>query len=112
VDDLASFRRAATAVIDATDGFVVSGQAESGEAALELLDRVSVGLVVMDVQMPGMGGIRAAEEMLRRHPTVRVLLLSVHRYAELPSMAGRSGAAFCHKEQFGPDLLEQVWRSP
>jgi len=112
VDDQASFRRAASVVVDATDGYVLAGQAESGEAALEMLARVPVGLVVMDVHMPGMGGVQAAEEMRRCHPTVRVLLTSIYsRPDELPSVVATSAAVFCRKELFGPDVLDRVWRS-
>lgn len=109
VDDLASFRRAAAAVIGATDSFLVAGQADSGEAALNLLQRLPVSLVLMDVNMPGIGGIRAAAEMRRRFPDVRVVLLSIHTLEDLSSEVTRCGAQFCHKEHFGPEELDALW---
>src|SRR5438128_1852051 len=84
VDDLASFRRAAASVVAVADGFELAGEAGSGEEALAFLEREGVGLVLMDVNMPGMGGISAAEQIQLRFPEVVVVLLSIYRRAELP----------------------------
>jgi two-component system invasion response regulator UvrY len=84
VDDLASFRRAAAAVIAVANGFVLAGQAGSGEEAIAFLEKRPVGLVLMDINMPGMGGIRAAEQIRRRFPHVMVVLLSVLHADDLP----------------------------
>jgi DNA-binding NarL/FixJ family response regulator len=111
-DDLASFRRAARAVIEATEGFEVAGLVESGEAALELLaGRHPVDMVLLDVHMPGMGGVRAASEIERRFPALCVVLLSVHSREDLPAAAQHCGARFCDKADFGPEALEELWRS-
>lgn len=109
VDDLASFRAAAASVIAAADSFALAGQAGTGEEALAFLQQRSVGLVLMDVNMPGMGGIRAAEQIRSRFPEVLVVLLSIHHLAELPAAASSCGAEFCHKGRFGPDELEALW---
>jgi DNA-binding NarL/FixJ family response regulator len=109
VDDLASFRQAAAAVIAAADGFVLAGEAGSGEEAISFLEERSVGLVLMDINMPGMGGIRAAEQIRRRFPDVVVVLLSILHAVDLPSEVLSSGVRSCHKDRFGPDELEALW---
>jgi two-component system, NarL family, invasion response regulator UvrY len=109
VDDLASFRRAAAAVIAVTDGFVLAGEAGSGEEAIAFLEQRPVRLVLMDVNMPGMGGIRAAEQIRRRFPDVVVALLSILHAVDLPPEALSSGVRSCHKDRFGPDELEALW---
>jgi two-component system invasion response regulator UvrY len=109
VDDLASFRRAAAAVIAATDGFVLAGEVGSGEEAIAFLEREPVALILMDVTMPGIGGIRAAEQIHRRFPGVAVVLLSIYHSEDLHQDAASSGAQFRHKERFGPDELEALW---
>ena len=53
VDDQAPFRRAARAVVTATAGFDVVGEAESGEEAVEMADALEPGLVLMDINLPG-----------------------------------------------------------
>jgi two-component system invasion response regulator UvrY len=110
VDDLRSFRLAAAQVIEAAEGFVLVGEAASGEAALDFLQWHDVALVLMDVQMPGMGGVTAAREIARCFPRVAVVLLSVNSEADLPPGALSAGAQFCAKEQFGPAELEGLWR--
>jgi DNA-binding NarL/FixJ family response regulator len=109
VDDLASFRRAAAAVIAVTDGFVLAGEVGSGEEAIAFLEQQPVRLVLMDINMPGMGGIRAAEQIRRRFPDVVVVLLSILHAADLPLGMLSSGVRSCHKDRFGPDELEALW---
>jgi two-component system invasion response regulator UvrY len=109
VDDLASYRLAMASVIGVVDGFAVAGEVGSGEEALAFLERQTVGLVLMDVNMPGMGGIRAAEEIRSRHPNVPVILLSIYHVAELPAAVASSGVRFCRKDRFGRDELRELW---
>src|SRR5207342_2788677 len=63
VDDQAPFRRAARMVVTATPGFDVVGEAESGEEAVELYEALSPGLVLMDINMPGINGIEATRQI-------------------------------------------------
>jgi len=109
VDDLAAFRLVATQVVDETVGFRVVGVAESGEAALTVLQQQPVDLVLMDVYMPGMGGVAAAGQIRQLFPHMRVVLLSVHGREDLPAGALSPGVDFCAKELFGPEELERLW---
>jgi DNA-binding NarL/FixJ family response regulator len=63
VDDQVVFRDAAHAVIDATAGFASIGDASSGEDGVEQAERLRPDLVLMDVRMPGIGGVEAAREL-------------------------------------------------
>jgi DNA-binding NtrC family response regulator len=56
--------------------------ASSGEAALEVLGTSDVDVVVLDIKMPGMNGLEVLRRIRRKHPDVRVLLLSGHPTAE------------------------------
>ena len=58
-------------------GFSVVGEVDSGEAALELAAKTALDVFVMDVNMPGMGGIEAARRLTAASPPCRVLMLSV-----------------------------------
>jgi DNA-binding NarL/FixJ family response regulator len=110
VDDQAPFRRAAHLVITATDGFTVVGEAESGEAAVEMVDALEPGLVLMDINLPGINGIEATRQITHAHPKVVVMLLSTYQAADVPADAGDCGAAaYVHKEDFGPALVRDVW---
>jgi two-component system, NarL family, invasion response regulator UvrY len=109
VDDQAPFRLAAAAVVRATKGFSVLGEARSGEEAVELTDALDPQLVLMDINMDGIGGIEATRRITGAHPGVRVVLLSTYDVDSLPADVATSGAtAYVHKEQFGPDILSQA----
>jgi DNA-binding NarL/FixJ family response regulator len=110
VDDQAPFRRAARAVVTATPGFEVVGEAESGEEAVELADSLSPGLVLMDINLPGINGIEATRRITAAHPGAVVMLLSTYQSGDLPADAGSSGAAeYVHKEEFGPAVVLDIW---
>jgi two-component system, NarL family, invasion response regulator UvrY len=109
VDDVESFRRAAAQVVEAAEGFVVAGHAATGEEALTFLSYQPASLILLDVHMPGMGGVRAAEEICHAFPEIAVVLLSIHGQPALPPILG-SGLQFCAKDEFGPEELEQLWR--
>ena len=110
VDDQAPFRRAARAVVTATPGFEVVGEAESGEEAVELADALAPGLVLMDINLPGINGIEATRRITDAHPEATVLLLSTYQAADLPSGADSCGAAgYVNKEEFGPAVVLDLW---
>lgn len=110
VDDQAPFRIAARAVVKATPGFEVVAEATSGEDAVAAVATANPDLVLMDINMDGIGGIEATRRITAEHPKVRVVLLSTYDAEDLPDDARHCGAAaYVHKEQFGPDVLERVW---
>jgi len=110
VDDQAPFRRAAKMVMAATPGFDVVGEAESGEEAVELFDALAPGLVLMDINLPGINGIEATRRITAAHPDATVLLLSTYQAADLPRGADSCGAAgYVNKEEFGPAVVLDIW---
>jgi two-component system, NarL family, invasion response regulator UvrY len=112
VDDQASFRRATAATLAAMDEFVMAGECETGESAIELLRDGGAGIVLMDIHMPGMGGIEAARRIRAAHPDLMVLLMSTYDVEDLPAGAADCGAAaYLHKEHLSPDLLTRLWRA-
>ena len=112
VDDQASFRLATAATLAATDEFVMAGECESGESAIELIRDGRAGIVLMDIHMPGMGGIEAARRIRTAHPDLVVLLMSTYDVEDLPAGAAVCGAAaYMHKENLSPELLTRLWRT-
>jgi DNA-binding NarL/FixJ family response regulator len=110
VDDQAPFRRAARAVVTATPGFDVVGEAESGEDAVAAVDELAPGLVLMDINLPGINGIEATRRITTAHPATVVMLLSTYQAADLPADARSCGAArYVNKEDFGPQIILDTW---
>ena len=111
VDDQEPFRMAARLVVESTDGFEVVGEAESGEASVELASELKPDLVLMDVNLPGINGLDATRQILDGGDGVPVvLLLSTYEEAEYAPRAAECGAAaYIPKAVFGPDRLESAW---
>lgn len=73
-------------------GATVVAEAERGEGAIRLYAEHSPDVLVMDVSMPGIGGLAALERLLGVAPKARVLMLSAHEDAIVPVRAMRIGA--------------------
>ena len=112
VDDQASFRLATAAAVGATEEFTMAGNCETGESAIELIPDGSAGIVLMDIHMPGMGGIEATRRLRAAHPDLIVLLTSTYDVEDLPpGVANCGAAAYLHKEHLTPDVLTRLWKA-
>jgi two-component system, NarL family, invasion response regulator UvrY len=110
VDDQLVFRDLARLVLQTTPGFRSVGEAASGEQALEMVDELKPQLVLVDVRMPGIGGIETARRICAAHPEAVVVLISIEDPVDLPSAAEASGAvALVRKQDFGATLLRDLW---
>jgi DNA-binding NarL/FixJ family response regulator len=76
VDDHALFRDGVASLLLAW-GYEVVGQAPDGAEAIELVDRTSPDVVLMDVRMPNVGGLEATARIKERHPEVAIVMLTV-----------------------------------
>ena len=111
VDDQPIFLDVARDVVMATPGFQWLGGATCGEDALDALDELSPGLVLLDVRMPGMDGFETAQRIAESHPDVIVVLVSVDETAALaPAVAASGAATLVRKQEFGPTMLRRIWR--
>jgi DNA-binding NarL/FixJ family response regulator len=112
VDDQVVFRHAARDVIAATPGFESVGDAASGEEAVAAVERLHPELVLLDVRMPGIGGVETARRISETSPETVVVLISIEDSEEFAEDAQVCGAAaLVRKQDFGPALLRKIWKA-
>jgi DNA-binding NarL/FixJ family response regulator len=109
-DDQLPFRRAARSVLRSVEDFQLIGEATSGEEAVALAKSLRPDLVLMDIQMVGMGGIEAARSIAASNPQTMTILVSTYREQELPLEARSCGAdSYLHKSEVAGHVLRRLW---
>jgi DNA-binding NarL/FixJ family response regulator len=111
VDDQEPFRRAAADVFARTPGFVTVAEAASGEEAIEAAIRFAPDLVLMDVNLPGIGGLEAGRKIREASLETAVVFVSTYSRADFEPALSEVGGIFIAKEDFGPQRIFEAWRS-
>jgi two-component system, NarL family, invasion response regulator UvrY len=91
VDDHEIVRTGIAALLNAADDVTVVGVAQSGEQAVEQVVLLSADVVLMDINMPGIGGVEACRRILRRDPNVKIVAISVHSDGPIPQQLLKLG---------------------
>src|SRR6201988_3789856 len=94
-DDHALVRSGLRMIIDAEPDLQVVAEAADGYQAVAALDQILVDLAILDIAMPRMTGLQAAREMNRRHPHLRILILSMYDNEQYFFEALKAGASGC-----------------
>ncbi|MCQ4279125.1 UvrY/SirA/GacA family response regulator transcription factor [Pseudomonas stutzeri] len=93
VDDHDLVRTGISRMLADIDGLQVVGQAESGEAAIKKSRELKPDVVLMDVKMPGIGGLEATRKLLRSHPDIKVIAVTICEEDPFPTRLLQAGAA-------------------
>ena len=91
-EDHALMRDAVRLVFDDAEGVELVGEVANGNDLMPLLSRIDVDLVLLDVQLPGLDGLRCLEALAERHPRVKVAMLSAADDPQVIESAFRRGA--------------------
>ncbi|MEM1118155.1 MAG: response regulator transcription factor [Bacteroidota bacterium] len=109
VDDHPLLRTGLALTLGDEPDFEVVGQAADAEEALDVVERLAPDLVVVDISLPGMGGLELVKHLQSVHPEMRTLVVSRHDeelYAERAVRAGAKG--YVSKLQAGEKIVEAV----
>ena len=93
VDDHAVLRSGLRLLLDRQEDLQCVGEAASAEEAMRAVERLLPSLVLIDLEMPGMGGLLGIAKLRERRPELRVLVLSMHGEADDVRRAFEAGAA-------------------
>ena len=92
-DDHPIVRKGLRALLEAEPDCEVIGEADDGPAALELVEQLKPDILVVDVMMPGLGGLEVTRQVSHRWPATRVIVLSMHANEPYVLEALHNGAA-------------------
>ncbi|HEX4084747.1 MAG TPA: response regulator transcription factor [Chthoniobacteraceae bacterium] len=92
-DDHALVRAGIRALIESVPGVAVAGEAGTGKEALILIGKAAPDIVLLDVALPDMSGLRVAERIAADFPGVKVIILSMHQGAEFVLQAFKAGVS-------------------
>ena len=109
VDDHSRFLAVLRDVVRATGNLEIVGEAQTGEGAIAAAQDLRPEMVVMDVQMPGIGGLEAAEHIKASRQSTEMVLISTPHPDDLPPRAGKSVDAVIWKSELEPGLLDAIW---
>ncbi len=108
-DDHTLMREGIRNIIDGEKELSVVGEASDGLQLLRLLNKTVPDLIVLDIAMPGLRGIEAAQQIKARWPDIAILFLSMHKNLEYLEDAIATGAeGYLLKENTGQELLTAI----
>ena len=111
VDNHTLFRQGLVSLLQSEPGFEVTGEASSGEEALHVVPELRPDVVLMDVKMPGIGGVEATRRLIDSNPDTRVMMLTVSEEEESLFAAIQAGArGYILKNADAAELLEAIQR--
>ncbi|QHJ10584.1 Response regulator UvrY [Paraglaciecola mesophila] len=110
VDDHELVRTGIRRILEDVQGFVVVGEATTGEEAVKFCRKNAPDLVLMDMSMPGIGGLEATKQILRFSENTRVIVLSVHKENPIPAKVMRMGAFGYLTKDSDPNEMELAIR--
>lgn len=109
VDDHELFRAGMLAVLGSLPGIEVAGEAATGEEAVDAVTRLRPDVVLMDLRMPGMGGLAATGRIADRHPDTKVVVLTMNEDPDSVFAALRAGArGYLLKESSADDVRRVI----
>ena len=108
VDDHAVVREGYRRLFERRADLHVAAEASNADEALQALRTTHVDLIVLDLSLPGMGGIELSQRILQRFSEARILVFSMHRDPIFASQAMRAGALGYVTKSSSPETLIQA----
>lgn len=109
VDDHTVVRSGLRRLLESHKSIEIVAEADTGEMAYQIYGEVSPDVVLMDISMPGMGGLEAAKRILQRYPQAKIVIFSMHEAVSFAAQALKAGVkGYVTKTGVADDLLQAV----
>lgn len=109
VDDHRLVRIGTSRLLADIDGIQIIGQAATGEEAIDMVKDLKPDVVLMDIQMPGIGGMEATKRCLRIDPELKIIAVTVHEEDPYPSqLMGVGAAGYLTKKADVPEMVRSI----
>lgn len=109
VDDHELVRTGIESLLNDVDGISVVGVASCGEQALLFTEQLSPDVILMDVNMPGMGGVEACRRILQAYPNIKIIALSGYNDGFIPGQLMKLGAkGFLSKNSPVEEMVDAI----
>ncbi|MGF1689336.1 UvrY/SirA/GacA family response regulator transcription factor [Photobacterium japonica] len=110
VDDHELVRTGIRRLLEDVRGVKVVGEADSGEEAVKWCRQEHADIILMDMNMPGIGGLEATRKILRFSPDVKIIVLTIHTENPFPTKVMQAGAAGYLTKGAGPNEMVNAIR--
>lgn len=107
VEDQEILRKSLKIVIESISDIEIIGTAENGEKAIALCERKNIDILLMDIQMPVMDGVKATEEIKKRWPKIKIIILTTFQDVTYVLNALNAGAEGYILKAVDPEFLVQ-----
>lgn len=109
VDDHGVVRAGIRRLLEQEPHIEVVAEADSGEKAYQLFGQHLPDITVMDISMPGMGGLESIKRIVTRYPTTKILVLSMHDNVNFADQALKIGArGYLSKSGLSEELIDAI----
>ncbi len=109
VEDQELVRTAIESLLSSSANINVVGTVSSGEEAIETIEKQSPDVVLMDINMPGIGGVEACRRIIQKHPEVKVIALTVHKDGPVPQQLLKLGVpGFISKSSSAEEMVNAI----
>ena len=109
VEDQELVRTGIKALLTTDENINVTGLASTGEEAIEAVEELSPDVVLMDINMPGIGGVEACRRIIQRNSEVKIIALTVHKDGPVPQQLLKLGVpGFISKSSPAEEMVNAI----
>jgi two-component system, NarL family, response regulator DegU len=109
VDDHALIRQGLKSIISLEEDFIVIGEAENGEKALELIKQYHPDIMLLDINMPQLNGMKLLEQIREKEMDIKIIMLTIENQRQTIHEAINQGVdGYVLKDSAGEEIIDAI----